>query len=89
MVVPPATGALQPFGGGSNSSWVVNTTNVGGTTLNVAPPFGPITNVGDGVSGGTGSFNFPIPANSVFLIAFKFGVVRSGHYKILIGREKY
>lgn len=84
----PVTGALQPFGGGSNSTFVVNTTTVAGTTLNVAPP-GPaaITLIGDGVSGGTGHFAYPIAKDAPFRIAFKFGVVRSGRFKILLGRE--
>jgi len=84
----PATGSLQPLGGGSNSTWVVNTTTVGGTTLNVAPASpAAITLVGDGVNGGTGSFSYPIADKSVIRIAFKFGVVRSGRFKILLGRE--
>jgi len=84
----PSTGSLQPFGGGSNSTFVVNTTTVGGTTLNVAPPGpAPITLIGDGVNGGTGSFSFPIASASTFRIAFKFGVVRSGRFKLLLGRE--
>jgi len=85
---PPATGALQPFGGGSNSTFVVNTTTVGGTTLNVAPPGpAPIVLIGDGVNGGTGSFSYPIASGATFRIAFKFGVVRSGRFKLLLGRE--
>jgi hypothetical protein len=84
----PGTGALAPFGGGSNSTFVVNTTTVGGTTLNVAPPGpAPITLIGDGVSGGTGSFGFPIAGAGTFRVAFKFGVVRSGRFKLLLGRE--
>ena len=88
----PATGALQPFGGGGNSSWVVNTTTIGGTTLNVAPA-GPaaITGIGDGVNGGTGSFTLPTAMSSAgtntLRIAFKFGVVKSGRFKLLVGRE--
>jgi len=85
---PPPTGALQPFGGGSNSTFVVNTTAVGNQTPSVAPA-GPagIPNVGDGVSGGTGSFPFIIGNGSTFRIAFKFGVVRSGRFKLAVGRE--
>jgi hypothetical protein len=85
---PPPTGALQPFGGGSNSTFVPNTTTVGGTTLNVAAPGpAPITLIGDGVSGGTGSFTFPIASAGTFRVAFKFGVVRSGRFKVFLGRE--
>jgi hypothetical protein len=79
---------LQPFGAGSNSTYVVNTTAVGNTTLNVAP-LGPaaITLIGDGVSAGTGSFTFPIASAGTLRIAFKFGVVRSGRFKLFLGRE--
>jgi hypothetical protein len=84
----PATGSLQPFGGGSNSTFVVNTTAVGNQTLNIAPPGPlPIVLIGDGVNGGTGSFGYIIPSASTFRIAFKFGVVRSGRFKLLLGRE--
>lgn len=84
----PATGALAPYGGGSNSTLVVNTTVVGGQTLNVANP-GPaaITLIGDGVSGGTGTFAYPIANTANIRIAFKFGVVRSGRFKLFMGRE--
>jgi hypothetical protein len=84
----PATGALAPFGGGSNASFVANTTAVGNTTLNIVNP-GPsaITLIGDGVSGGTGSYPFPIASGGTIRIAFKFGVVRSGRFKLLLGRE--
>jgi len=84
----PSGGALQPFGAGSNSTFVVNTTANNNTTLNVAPP-GPsaITLIGDGVSGGTGRFHFPIASAGTFRVAFKFGVVRSGRFKLLLGRE--
>jgi hypothetical protein len=84
----PATGALQPFGGGSNSSWVANTTAIGNDVINVAPP-GPaaITLIGDGVSGGTGTFAKAIASGGTFRVAFKFGVVKSGRFKILVGRE--
>ncbi|MEK6281539.1 MAG: hypothetical protein AABN95_14390 [Acidobacteriota bacterium] len=84
----PGTGALQPFGGGSNSTFVVNTTATNNTTLNVAAPGpAPITLIGDGVSGGTGRFHFPIASAGTFRVAFKFGVVRSGRFKVLLGRE--
>lgn len=84
----PPTGGVAPFGGGSNASYVVNTTAVGNTTLN-ATPVGPaaITLVGDGVSAGTGTFAFPIASAATFRIAFKFGVVRSGRFKVFLGRE--
>jgi hypothetical protein len=86
----PAVPALQPFGGGSNSSWVVNTTAVGGQTLFVTPLGSNVLNGGDGVSAGTGSFPFVIPGpggNNLFRMAMKFGVVRSGRFKLNIGRE--
>lgn len=84
----PPSGGVAPFGGGSNSSYVVNTTAVGNTTLN-ATPVGPsaITLVGDGVSAGTGTYAFPIAQAATFRIAFKFGVVRSGRFKLFLGRE--
>jgi hypothetical protein len=89
-IPPNAPGSLQPFGGGSNSTFVVNTKTVGGNVLNVAP-IGPaaIPNIGDGVSDGVGQFARAITANTPFRIAFKFGVVRSGRFKILIGREAF
>jgi hypothetical protein len=83
-------GVLQPFGGGSNSTYVINTTAVGNTTLNVAPgsyTTFPPGGVGDGVNGGTGTFAFPLAPGSPFRIAFKFGVVRSGRFKLFLGRE--
>jgi hypothetical protein len=86
----PGFGSLQPYGGGSNSTFVVNTLTTGSQTLNVAP-LGPaaITLIGDGVSGGTGNFTRTIAAGVPFRIAFKFGVVRSGRFKILLGREAF
>lgn len=69
----PAVGRHQPFGGGSNSSYVATTA----TTV-----------TGDGVNGGAGSFAaITGPQGTVFRIAFKFGVVRSGRFKLLIGPE--
>jgi hypothetical protein len=69
----PAVGHHQPFGGGSSSSFVATT---------ATDP------TGDGVNGGTGSFvAISGPQGSVFHIAFKFGVVRSGRFKLLIGTE--
>jgi hypothetical protein len=87
--LPPATsGKLAPFGGGSNASFVVNTQSTGVETLNVAPAGQtPITLIGDGVSGGTGRFGRTLASGQSFPIAFKFGVVRSGRFKILLGRE--
>jgi len=87
----PATGALQPFGGGGNSSFVLNSTTVGSATPYVAPA-GPaaIDHIGDGVSGGTGSFTVPTmssAATNTIRVAFKFGVVKSGRFKLLLGRE--
>lgn len=86
----PVTGSLQPYGGGSNSTFVVNTLTTTSATLNMAP-LGPaaILRIGDGVSGGTGNFNRAIAAGFPFRIAFKFGVVRSGRFKILLGREAF
>ena len=92
---PPPTGALQPFGGGGNSSWVINTTAVGNQIPYVAPA-GPaaITTIGDGVSGGTGSFLLPAgqgtgttAGTNTIRIAFKFGVIKSGRFKLFVGRE--
>lgn len=69
----PAVGHHQPFGGGSNSSFVATT---------ATDP------TGDGVNGGTGSFAIITgPQGSTFRIAFKFGVVRSGRFKLLLGTE--
>jgi hypothetical protein len=84
----PATGKLAPFGGGSNATFVPNTTTVGGQVFNVAPlgP-SPIPFLGDGVSGGTGSFPIVIADKQIIRIAFKFGVVRSGRFKLFLGRE--
>jgi hypothetical protein len=53
----------------------------------VAPPSAAIPNIGDGVNGGTGAFNWPIASGGTFRIAFKFGVVKSGRFKLLVGRE--
>ncbi|HVQ40013.1 MAG TPA: hypothetical protein VMS31_20915 [Pyrinomonadaceae bacterium] len=87
----PATGALQPFGGGGNSSFVLNSTTVGSATPYVAGAgSSAITNIGDGVSGGTGSFAVPTmssAATNTIRVAFKFGVVKSGRFKLLLGRE--
>jgi hypothetical protein len=86
----PGVPSLQPFGGGSNSSFVVNTTAVGGQLLFVTPLTANILNGGDGTAAGTGSFPFIIPGPSgsnIFRMAMKFGVVRSGRFKLNIGRE--
>jgi hypothetical protein len=73
----PAVGRHQPLGGGSNSSYV---------TTSVMPlPGGAAGHVvGDGVNGGVGTF---ATNGTVQRIAFKFGVVRSGRFKLLIGSE--
>lgn len=74
----PAVGRHQPFGGGSNSSWVATTASpaAGGAAAAI---------VGDGVNGGTGSF--AASAGTLRRIGFKFGVVKSGRFKLLIGPE--
>lgn len=84
----PVTGSLQPFGGGSNSTFVINTQTVASSTPYVAL-LGPaaITNIGDGVGGGTGKFGVSIASGATYRIAFKFGVVRSGRFKLFLGRE--
>jgi len=83
-----APGALQPFGGGSNSSWVTNTQVISGL-----PAAGTASNVNNnlsanGVDDGTGTFATAIGGvGGTLRIAFKFGVVKSGRFKVLIGRE--
>jgi hypothetical protein len=81
-----APGALQPFGGGSNSSWVANSQVISGV-----PAAGTASNVNNnlssnGVDDGTGTFATGFPGGTL-RIAFKFGVVKSGRFKLLIGRE--
>jgi len=74
---------LSPLGGGGNNSYVINS--------NMSP-----TAVGDGVSGGPASFavaqsNVGSTSSStrVLRVAFKFGVVKSGRFKLLLGREAF
>ena len=89
---PPA-GAVsehQPFGGGSDSSLVLNATTAGGTTNNLWPLGGPFPGVGSGANAAqTGSFNALslIGTSGTLRLGFKFGVVKSGRLKITIGRE--
>jgi hypothetical protein len=73
----PAVGRHQPLGGGSNSSYV---------TTNATPLAGGAVGaiVGDGVNGGVGTF---AQSGTVRRVAFKFGVVKSGRFKLLIGPE--
>lgn len=69
----PAVSSHQPFGGGNHSSFVA-------TTLAIPS--------GDGVTGGNGSFRIITgPQGATFRIAFKFGVVKSGRFKLLLGTE--
>jgi hypothetical protein len=71
---PPAPGPLSPFGGGVDNTVIINSSSNSAS-------------VGDGVTGGTGLFNVvassEAPAN-VMRIRFKFGVVRSGRFILLI-----
>ena len=88
----PALGVLSPFGGGSDSSLVLQSTATGNATINIWPLAGPFTNVGTGlaggVNGGVGSYNFPAFATgAVIRVGFKFGVVKQGRAKLVIGRE--
>jgi len=69
----PALGRHQPLGGGSNSSFVATSSTI-------------LT--GDGVNGGAGSFaGSGASAGGRVRIAFKFGVVKSGRFKLLLGPE--
>jgi len=89
---PPA-GAVsehQPFGGGSDSSLVLNATGLGGTTSNQWPLGGPFPGVGSGANAAqTGSFNALslVGTSGTLRVGFKFGIVKSGRFKITIGRE--
>ena len=89
---PPA-GAVsehQPFGGGSDSSLVLNATAAGGTSNNLWPLGGPFPGVGSGANAAqTGSFNALslIGTSGTLRLGFKFGVVKGGRLKIVIGRE--
>lgn len=70
---PPAPGPLSPFGGGIDN------------TLIVARPEPDST--GDGVNGGRGFFNgisFASPPANVFRVRFKFGVVKTGRFILLV-----
>jgi hypothetical protein len=71
---------LSPLGGGGDNSYVINS--------NLAT-----TAVGDGVSGGPGSFAVAQPNSGtttrVLRVGFKFGVVKSGRFKLLLGREAF
>ena len=75
--------SLSPLGGGGNNSYVINS--------NLSP-----NALGDGVSGGPGSFAVAQPnvgstssSSRVLRVAFKFGVVKAGRFKLLIGREAF
>ncbi|HYJ86305.1 MAG TPA: hypothetical protein VEW46_09635 [Pyrinomonadaceae bacterium] len=79
---PPNGGTnLSPLGGGGDNSLVINSQL-------------PSNAVGDGVSGGPGTFAFTQPASGsttsstrVLRVGFRFGVVRAGRFKVLLGRE--
>jgi uncharacterized repeat protein (TIGR01451 family) len=74
MGAPPAPGSLSPLGGGIDNTLIVN-------------PSGNNASVGDGVSGGTGLYNivgFSSGPASIMRLKFKFGVVQSGRFIILI-----
>jgi len=68
----PGPAQLSPLGGGSNNSLVRTTATVVG---------------GSGVNGGVGTFANALSAGSVIRIGFKFGVVKSGRFKLLLGPE--
>ena len=87
---PAPVSAHQPFGGGSDSSLVLNATTRGGTTNNIWPIFGPFPGVGSGANGAnTGSYQALslLGTSSTLRVGFKFGVVKSGRLKIVLGRE--
>jgi uncharacterized repeat protein (TIGR01451 family) len=70
---PPAPGPLSPFGGGIDNTLIVARPEEGST--------------GDGVNGGRGFFNgisFASPPANVFRVRFKFGVVKTGRFILLI-----
>ena len=83
-VAPGGPGAnLSPLGGGGDNSYVINSAL-------------PTASVGDGVSGGPGSFAVAQPNSGsttssarVLRVGFKFGVVKSGRFKLLLGREAF
>jgi hypothetical protein len=88
----PAPGVHSPFGAGSDSSYVLQTTTVGGLTQNIWPLFGPFTLVGNGPAGGvnngTGSFAaLNLAPGATIRVGFKLGVVKAGRSKIVFGRE--
>ena len=70
---PPAPGPLSPLGGGIDNTLIVARPEPGST--------------GDGVNGGTGFFNgisFASPPANVFRVRFKFGVVKTGRFILLV-----
>lgn len=83
-VAPGGPGAnLSPLGGGGDNSYVINSAL-------------PTASVGDGVSGGPGSFAVSQPnsgsttsSSRVLRVGFKFGVVKAGRFKLLLGREAF
>jgi hypothetical protein len=79
----PGPTPLSPLGGGGNNSYVINSAL-------------PTASVGDGVSGGPGSFAVSQPnsgsttsSSRVLRVGFKFGVVKAGRFKLLLGREAF
>jgi hypothetical protein len=69
-----APGPLSPLAGGIDNSLVVN------PSLNAS-------SIGDGVTGGTGVFATVVgisPTTKVLLINIRFGVIKSGKFKVLI-----
>lgn len=83
-IAPGGPGAnLSPLGGGGDNSYVINSAL-------------PTSSVGDGVSGGPGSFAVAQPNSGsttssarVLRVGFKFGVVKAGRFKLLLGREAF
>ena len=70
---PPAPGPLSPFGGGVDSTLIIARPEEGST--------------GDGVNGGRGFFNgisFASPPANVLRVRFKFGVVKTGRFLLLV-----
>ncbi|HYJ86395.1 MAG TPA: hypothetical protein VEW46_10085 [Pyrinomonadaceae bacterium] len=70
---PPAPGPLSPFGGGIDNTLITARPEEGST--------------GDGVNGGRGFFNgisFASPPANVFRVRFKFGVVKTGRFILLV-----
>jgi hypothetical protein len=86
--VRAAPGSHQPFGGASDSSYVLNTVFWPNTGVAVS---GGFPGVGDGANAGTGSFaalnNGTTTSTKTKWVGFKFGVVKSGRLKVTIGRE--